>query len=53
MLILTRKSGESIFIGDTKVTVTRKGNAIKVAVIADPGIPILRAELYERKKLTN
>ncbi|GAA4460692.1 carbon storage regulator [Novipirellula rosea] len=47
MLVLSRKSGESIRLGDDIVlTVTRtKGNRVQLAIEAPRDIPIRRAEL--------
>jgi len=48
MLILTRKPGESIFIGDAiKVTVVElKGNQIRIGVDAPKDLRIYREEIY-------
>lgn len=53
MLILTRKPGERIFIGDkieiciTILCVER--NQIRIGIDAEKDIPILREEVYLRK----
>jgi carbon storage regulator len=50
MLILTRKVGESIMIGD-EITVTVievKGTQIRLGIQAAKEIPVLREELYIR-----
>jgi len=50
MLVLTRRVGESIIIGDN-VTVTvlgSNGNQIRVGVSAPTSIPVHREEIYER-----
>ena len=52
MLILTRRVGESLMIGD-EVTVTVlgvKGNQVRVGVDAPRDISVHREELYERIK---
>lgn len=48
MLILTRKAGESIFIGDNiKITVLdTKGSQARVGVDAPPSYKIYREEIY-------
>lgn len=49
MLILTRKIGESIMIGDEiEVKVTQvKGGKIRLGIKAPPFIPVYRKEIYE------
>ena len=49
-LVLTRRSGETVFIGDDiKVTiVSSQGNQVKVAFEAPKDVVILRQELLER-----
>jgi len=50
MLILTRRSGESLIIGDD-VTVTIlgiKGNQVRVGVNAPKDTPVHREEIYDR-----
>ena len=52
MLILTRRVGESLMIGD-EVTVTVlsvKGNQVRVGVNAPRHIAVHREEIYERLK---
>jgi carbon storage regulator len=48
MLILTRKPGESLYIGDTvKVTIVEiKGNQIRVGIDAPSELRIYREEIY-------
>lgn len=48
MLILTRKPGESLYIGDEiKVTLMEiKGNQVRVGVDAPPTVRIYREEIY-------
>lgn len=43
-LTLSRKSGESLVIGDAVVTVTGKGQ-IKIHIAAPPSVKIRRSEL--------
>ena len=52
MLILTRKIGETLMIGD-KVTVTvmgMNGNQVRIGVNAPKDIEVHREEVYERVK---
>lgn len=52
MLILTRRVGETIMIGDS-VTVTIlgvKGNQVRVGVNAPKDVAVHREEIYERIK---
>jgi carbon storage regulator len=48
MLILTRKPGESLYIGDTvKITIVEiKGNQIRVGIDAPSELRIYREEIY-------
>ena len=50
MLVLSRKAGESIFIGDDiQIVVIRiEQNSVRIAVSAPPVIPIFREELYRQ-----
>jgi carbon storage regulator len=50
MLILTRRPGESVKIGD-EVTVTVlgvKGGQVRLGFTAPPNVPVHREEVYER-----
>ena len=50
MLVLTRKAGESILIGDgIKLTITRiKGNQVCLGISAPPDVRIDREEVARR-----
>lgn len=52
MLILTRRIGETLHIGDgIKVTVTGiKGNQVRIGIDADPDVKVLRDELMPEKQ---
>ena len=51
MLVLSRKAGESLYIGDgITVTVTStSGGRVKLAIDAPPEVPILRGELLAKE----
>ncbi len=52
MLILTRKVGETLMIGD-EITLTvlgAKGNQIRLGVNAPKDVVVLREEVYEKTK---
>ena len=55
MLVLTRKAGESIMIGDgIEITVLEsKGDQIKLGIKAPKNIDIYRKEIYETIQQTN
>ncbi len=52
MLILTRRSGETLMIGDDiQVTVLGvKGNQVRVGIEAPKTIPVIREELLTRDR---
>lgn len=52
MLILTRRTGESLQIGDNiKLTVLSvRGNQVQIGVEAPSEVPVHREEVYERIK---
>jgi len=52
MLILTRRIGETLNIGDdVQVTVLGiKGNQVRIGVNAPKSVPVHREEIYERIK---
>jgi carbon storage regulator len=52
MLILTRRTGESINVGETiKLTVLGvKGNQVRIGINAPKSVPVHREEIYERIK---
>lgn len=49
MLVLTRRPGEKIYVGNniTVTVVEIKGNRVRVGIEAPDSVPILRAELNE------
>lgn len=50
MLILTRRVGETLMVGD-EVTVTVlgvKGNQVRIGVNAPKDVPVHREEIYQR-----
>jgi carbon storage regulator len=52
MLILTRRTGETVMIGN-EVTMTVlgvKGNNVRIGINAPQNVPIHREEIYERIK---
>lgn len=56
MLILTRKAGESITIGDGSITVNVmeiKGRQVRLGIEAPADMPIHRQEIFEKIKEAN
>jgi carbon storage regulator len=55
MLVLTRKSGEKITIGDDVVVniVEIKGSQVRLGIEAPKGISVHRSEIYERIQREN
>ena len=49
MLVLSRKNGEAIVIGDgiTVTVLAVEGNRVKLGVVAPPEVPIHREEIGE------
>ncbi len=52
MLVLTRRTGETLNIGDdVQVTVLGiKGNQVRIGIDAPKNVPVHRQEVYERIK---
>lgn len=51
MLILTRKEGEVIMIGDSvevKILAVSRNGQVKIGIAAPPEIEVHRREIYER-----
>ncbi|MFC3772838.1 carbon storage regulator CsrA [Paenibacillus sp. GCM10012303] len=55
MLVLTRKKGESIMIGDTieVVVLGSEGDAVKIGIKAPQQVQIYRSEIYEMIQVSN
>lgn len=55
MLILTRRIGESIIIGDNILIMVLdvKGNQVRIGVNAPEEVSVHRKEIYERIQLEN
>jgi len=55
MLIITRKKGESLMIGDDiEITVSKiEDGSVKIGVNAPKNVTILRKELFEQVKAEN
>ena len=55
MLVLTRKSGESITIGDAIVVnvLEIKGSQVKIGIDAPAGISVHRREVYDKIQQEN
>ena len=50
MLVVTRKCGESIYVGDSLVTVLRVGDRdVRLGITADRAISVDREEVRNRK----
>ena len=50
MLILTRKTGETLRIGDEiEITIlSQKGGQTRIGISAPPNVPVHREEVYQR-----
>ena len=55
MLILTRKTNQSIMLGDDiEIVITEiKGDSVKIGIVASRDLPIYRKELYLEIKQEN
>ena len=53
MLILTRRPGESVMVGDdvTVTVLSVKGTLVRLGVTAPREVPVHREEIYQRIKL--
>ncbi|MGH8228543.1 MAG: carbon storage regulator CsrA [Steroidobacteraceae bacterium] len=52
MLILTRRSGETVHIGDDVIVTVLavKGNQVRIGIDAPRSVAVDREEIYERKR---
>lgn len=51
MLVLSRKEGEAIMIGEIRVVVSKiNGNKVSLAIDAPRNVPIRRAEIQQDPK---
>jgi carbon storage regulator len=52
MLVLTRKTGQEIIIGDTvRITITQiKGDRVRIGIDAPPNLMVDRQEVHERRR---
>ncbi len=55
MLVITRKCGEVIVIGDgIEIEVLRVGaDSVRLGITADPSVRVYRREIYEQVKAAN
>lgn len=56
MLIMTRRTGETLVIGDNEITLTVlgvKGNQVRIGVDAPKDVSIHRQEIYQSIKANN
>lgn len=52
MLVLARKHGQSIFVGeDVEITIVEvRGDVVRLGINAPGGVPVYRREVWERIK---
>ena len=50
MLVLSRKSGEVIKIGQDVEVVAVQAGKVRLGVTAPPSVPVDRSEVYDRKR---
>jgi carbon storage regulator len=52
MLVITRREGESIFIGDEiEIVILETGSAVRVGINAPPEVNVVRTELIPPEEL--
>lgn len=51
MLVLSRREGQKLIMGDIVLTITKlKGNTVQIGIEAPPEVKILRGELEKKEE---